>query len=66
VLHRSRARPSTRIHSHRAFLDFITDDDAAHPYPPTVREIGDAIGIRSTCVATPAAGTVGLSRRQRD
>jgi hypothetical protein len=31
-----------------AILDFIRDHVAAHGYPPSVREIGDAVGLAST------------------
>lgn len=31
-----------------AILDFVRDHIAAHGYPPSVREIGDAVGLAST------------------
>ena len=32
----------------KLILDFITDSVKRHGFPPTIREIGDHMGIRST------------------
>jgi repressor LexA len=37
---------------HQAILDYIVSYTAAHAFPPTVREIGDAICVPSTATVS--------------
>lgn len=36
------------IHARKAILKYIIDYIQKHGYPPTVREIGDGVGLKST------------------